>query len=180
MSSVETNESKTASEREGEQWACLPVSCSVILHKNLIYCSSSIAIENQYEGQNFTVYLFLIVLLIPACLPPTVITVLPTKYIADWRWLLIWLKNQVVVVVSGTAHGAPGVGRLPVLLSVRTHVQPGLAAPVQTEGVGGEAEVAVAVVVPVHWGRVDQLVRGGEVSVVIIPALGLWEGKGQG
>lgn len=130
MSSVETNESKTASEREGEQWACLPVSCSVILHKNLIYCSSSIAIENQYEGQNFTVYLFLIVLLIPACLPPTVITVLPTKYIADWRWLLIWLKNQVVVVVSGTAHGAPGVGRLPVLLSVRTHVQPGLAAPV--------------------------------------------------
>ena len=72
--------------------------------------------------------------------------------------------------MPGAPHGAPGVGRVPVLLPVRAHVQPGLA-PVQTEVVRGEAEVAVVVEVAVHGGRVDQVVRGGEVSVVIISAL---------
>ena len=72
--------------------------------------------------------------------------------------------------MPGTAHRPPGVGRLSVLLPVRTHVEARLAA-VQTEVVRGEAEVAVVVEVTVHGGRVDQVVRGGEVSVVIISAL---------
>ena len=72
--------------------------------------------------------------------------------------------------MPGATHRPPGVGRLSVLLPVGTHVEAGLA-PVQTEVVRGEAEVAVVVEVAVHGGRVDKVVRGGEVSVVIISAL---------
>ena len=76
--------------------------------------------------------------------------------------------------MPGATHRPPGVGRVSVLLPVRTHVQPRLA-PVYTEVVGGEAQVAVVVAVAVHGGGVDQVVRGGggEVSVVIISTLGL-------
>ena len=80
--------------------------------------------------------------------------------------------------MPGTTHRPPGVGRVPVLLPVRCHVQPGLT-PVHAEGVGVEAEVAVSVEVSVQVG-IHQVVTGAEVSVVILPALHLRDSQGQG